>query len=51
MIEFSLKMIMWLDLFLKGATIDDLTFKEYNVELNGNEKITLLSQEKLKMVI
>ena len=21
---------------LKGATIDDLTFKEYNVELNGN---------------
>jgi len=28
---------------LKGAAIDDLTFKEYNVELNGNEKITLLS--------
>ena len=28
---------------LKGATIDDLTFKEYNVELNGNEKVTLLS--------
>ena len=22
---------------LKGATIDDLTFKEYNVELNSNE--------------
>jgi len=28
---------------LKGATIDDLTFKEYNVKLNSNEKITLLS--------
>ncbi|MDC1280097.1 membrane protein insertase YidC [Pelagibacteraceae bacterium] len=28
---------------LKGATIDDLTFKEYNLELNGNEKVTLLS--------
>ena len=28
---------------LKGATIDDLTFKEYNLELNGDEKVTLLS--------
>ena len=28
---------------LKGAAIDDLTFKEYNVELNGKDKITLLS--------
>ena len=28
---------------LKGAAIDDLTFKEYNVELNKNDKITLLS--------
>ena len=28
---------------LKGATIDDLTFKEYSLELNGNEKVTLLS--------
>ncbi|MDC1191694.1 membrane protein insertase YidC [Candidatus Pelagibacter ubique] len=28
---------------LKGAAIDDLTFKEYNVELNKNEKIILLS--------
>ena len=28
---------------LKGASIDDLTFKEYNIELNRNEKITLLS--------
>jgi YidC/Oxa1 family membrane protein insertase len=28
---------------LKGATIDDLTFKEYNVELNVADKITLLN--------
>jgi len=28
---------------LKGAAIDDLTFKEYKVELNGNDKVTLLS--------
>ena len=28
---------------LKGATIDDLTFKEYNVELNSNEKVKLLN--------
>ena len=28
---------------LKGATIDDLTFKEYNLELNGAKKVTLLS--------
>ena len=28
---------------LKGATIDDLTFKEYNIELNGGNKITLLN--------
>ena len=28
---------------LRGATIDDLTFKNYNIELNGNEKVTLLS--------
>ncbi|MDC1129348.1 membrane protein insertase YidC [Candidatus Pelagibacter sp.] len=28
---------------LKGAAIDDLTFKKYNVELNGGDKITLLS--------
>jgi YidC/Oxa1 family membrane protein insertase len=27
---------------LKGAAIDDLTFKEYNVELNGRDQITLL---------
>tara|TARA_B100000965_G_scaffold176030_1_gene146854 strand:+ start:535 stop:2211 length:1677 start_codon:yes stop_codon:yes gene_type:complete len=28
---------------LKGATIDDLIFKKYSVELNGDEKVTLLS--------
>jgi YidC/Oxa1 family membrane protein insertase len=28
---------------LKGATIDDLVFKEYNVELNGNDNVILLS--------
>ncbi|MDC0945376.1 membrane protein insertase YidC [Candidatus Pelagibacter sp.] len=28
---------------LKGAAIDDLTFKEYNVSLDNNEKIKLLS--------
>jgi len=28
---------------LKGATIDDLTFKEYNIELNGSDQVTLLS--------
>jgi YidC/Oxa1 family membrane protein insertase len=28
---------------LKGAAIDDLTFKEYEIELNGSDKITLLS--------
>ena len=28
---------------LVGATIDDLTFKQYNKELNGNEKVTLLN--------
>ena len=28
---------------LKGAAIDDLTFKEYNVSLDSNEKIKLLS--------
>ncbi len=28
---------------LKGAAIDDLTFKDYNIKLDSNEKITLLS--------
>ena len=32
---------------LKGAAIDDLIFKEYNLELNGNKKVTLLSPRKV----
>jgi len=28
---------------LKGAAIDDLTFKEYNIKLNDNNKVVLLS--------
>ena len=28
---------------LVGATIDDLTFKQYNKKLNGNEKVVLLN--------
>ena len=28
---------------LKGATIDDLTFKKYTIKLNGNDKVTLLN--------
>ena len=28
---------------LKGAVIDDLTFKEYNIQLGDNKKVTLLS--------
>ena len=28
---------------LKGAVIDDLTFKKYNTKLNSNEKVTLLN--------
>ncbi len=33
---------------LKGAAIDDLTFKEYNVVLNGNEKVNLLAPRNAK---
>ena len=33
---------------LKGAVIDDLTFKNYNVELDGEEKITLLGPRNIK---
>ncbi len=33
---------------LKGATIDDLTFKEYNVVLNSNEKVNLLAPRNSK---
>ena len=33
---------------LKGAAIDDLTFKNYNVELEGDEKIILLGPRNIK---
>ncbi len=33
---------------LKGAAIDDLTFKNYNVELDGDKKITLLGPKNIK---
>ena len=33
---------------LKGAIIDDLTFKKYNVELNGKEKVVLLNPRKVE---
>ena len=33
---------------LKGAVIDDLTFKNYNVELDSNKKVTLLGPRKIK---
>tara|TARA_B110000914_G_scaffold151790_1_gene133097 strand:- start:185 stop:532 length:348 start_codon:yes stop_codon:yes gene_type:complete len=31
---------------LKGATIDDLTFKQYQVKLNNSEKVNLLKSKK-----
>ena len=31
-----------------GATIDDLTFKQYDTELNSNEKVTLLNPRKVE---
>ena len=33
---------------LKGAIIDDLTFKKYNVVLNGKEKVVLLNPRKVQ---
>ena len=33
---------------LKGASIDDLTFKNYNTELQSNEKIILLAPRNIK---
>ena len=33
---------------LKGAAIDDLTFKEYNLVLNGDEKVNLLAPRNAK---
>ena len=32
---------------LKGAAIDDLTFKDYNTALKSNEKVTLLGPKNL----
>ena len=33
---------------LKGATIDDLTFKKYNISLDSNERVTLLGPRNIK---
>ncbi|MDA9615756.1 membrane protein insertase YidC [Candidatus Pelagibacter sp.] len=33
---------------LKGAAIDDLTFKEYSIKLNSDEKVTLLSPRNIE---
>ena len=33
---------------LKGASIDDLTFKNYNTELESNEKIVLLAPRNIE---
>ena len=41
-IEFENKSIVG-SISLVGATIDDLTFKNYNTSLESNEKVTLLS--------
>ncbi|MDA9643682.1 membrane protein insertase YidC [Candidatus Pelagibacter sp.] len=41
-IQFENKSIIG-SISLKGATIDDLTFKEYNVSLDNQEKVKLLS--------
>ena len=33
---------------LKGAAIDDLTFKDYNIKLGSNEKVTLLGPRNIE---
>ncbi len=33
---------------LKGASIDDLTFKNYNIDLESNKKVTLLGPRNIK---
>ena len=33
---------------LKGASIDDLTFKKYNIDLDSNKKVTLLSPRNIE---
>ena len=35
---------------LKGAAIDDLTFKEYNVSLDSDEKVNLLAPKNSRAV-
>ena len=35
---------------LKGAAIDDLTFKNYNTTLESNEKVTLLGPRNLSLI-
>jgi YidC/Oxa1 family membrane protein insertase len=46
-IQFENKSIIG-SISLKGAAIDDLTFKEYNVVLNGDEKVNLLAPRNAK---
>jgi len=36
---------------LKGASIDDLIFKNYNTELESNEKIILLSPRNIQFTV
>ena len=33
---------------LRGASVDDLTFKNYDIELNSNEKVTLLGPRNIQ---
>ena len=52
MIEFNSKMIVFIgSISLKGAAIDDLTFKEYNIELNGSDKNNLIEPKKILMMV
>ena len=36
---------------LKGAIIDDLTFKKYNFELNGKEKVVISQEKKVNNIL
>ena len=44
----NLKIRILCSISLKGAAIDDLTFKKYNIELEGNKKVTLIGPELLR---
>jgi len=46
-VQFENKSILG-SISLKGAAIDDLTFKEYNVSLNTKEKVNLLSPRNIE---